>query len=72
MRFALRVITQERLFNVREGLRRKDDTLPERLLREPLPDGPNKGSTVPLEALKDVIYPVLGWNLSTGIPEEVF
>lgn len=66
----LRVITQERLFNTREGLRRKDDTLPERLLNEPLPDGPNKGSTVPLEALKDDIYPLLGWDLSTGIPGE--
>jgi aldehyde:ferredoxin oxidoreductase len=66
----LRILTQERLFNTREGLRRKDDILPERLLKEPLPDGPNKGSTVPLEELKDDAYAAFGWNLSTGIPEE--
>lgn len=66
----LRILTQERLFNTREGMRRKDDTLPERLLHEPLPDGPNRGSTVPLETLKDEAYAVLGWNRETGIPED--
>jgi aldehyde:ferredoxin oxidoreductase len=66
----MRILTQERLFNTREGLRRKDDLLPERLLKEPLPDGPNKGSTVPLEELKDDAYAAFGWDLSTGIPEE--
>jgi aldehyde:ferredoxin oxidoreductase len=66
----IRIMTQERLFNVREGLGREDDALPERLLKEPLPDGPNRGSTVPLEALKDDAYAVLGWNVETGIPEE--
>jgi aldehyde:ferredoxin oxidoreductase len=65
-----RVLIQERLFNVREGLRRRDDVLPERLLNEPLPNGPNKGSTVPLEALKDDAYSALGFDLATGIPEE--
>jgi aldehyde:ferredoxin oxidoreductase len=67
---AWRIMTQERLFNTREGLGREDDSLPERLLKEPLPDGPHKGSIVPLEALKDEAYAALGWNLSTGIPEE--
>ena len=66
----LRILTQERLFNIREGLGREDDSLPERLLKEPLPDGPNKGGTVPLEALKDEAYVALGWDLSTGIPDE--
>ena len=66
----LRILTQERLFNIREGLGRKDDTLPERLLNEPLPDGPNKGSTVPLETLKDEAYAALGWDLETGVPKQ--
>ena len=48
-----RVMCQERLFNMREGLSRKDDTLPARLLHEPKPDGPTKGVVVPLEELKD-------------------
>ena len=67
---AWRIMTQERLFNTREGLRRTDDSLPDRLLNEPLPDGPYKGSTVPLEALKDEAYGALGWDLDTGIPRE--
>ena len=67
---AWRIMTLERLFNTREGSRREDDSLPDRLLNEPLPDGPYKGSTVPLEALKDEAYAALGWDLSTGIPEE--
>jgi aldehyde:ferredoxin oxidoreductase len=67
-RIGMRILTQERLFNTREGLGRDDDTLPERLLSEPLPDGPNQGSTVPLEELKDDIYKVLKWDLQTGVP----
>jgi aldehyde:ferredoxin oxidoreductase len=69
-RIAMRILSLERLFNTREGLRRKDDTLPDRLLNEPLPDGPNMGSTVPLEELKDDAYAAFGWDLQTGIPEE--
>ena len=65
-----RILTQERLFNTREGLGREDDTLPGRLLNEPLPDGPNKGSTVPLEALKDEAYTALDWDLKTGTPNK--
>jgi aldehyde:ferredoxin oxidoreductase len=61
---------QERLFNVREGLSRKDDTLPARLLSEPKPDGPTKGAVVPLERLKDDFYKALGYDLKTGNPTE--
>ena len=68
-KIGLRILTLERLFNTREGMRRKDDTLPERLLKEPLPDGPNRGSTVPLEELKDDAYAVFGWDQKTGIPQ---
>ena len=64
----LRVMAQERWFNMREGISRKDDTLPERLLKEPKPDGPNRGSVVPLEALKDDYYEALGWDKETGNP----
>jgi aldehyde:ferredoxin oxidoreductase len=63
-----RVMCQERLFNVREGFSRKDDTLPARLLDEPKPDGPTKGSVVPLEELKDSFYKAVGYDLATGDP----
>ncbi|UCF55990.1 MAG: aldehyde ferredoxin oxidoreductase, partial [Deltaproteobacteria bacterium] len=64
----LRVMAQERLFNMREGISRSDDTLPDRLLKEPKPDGPAKGNVVPLEELKDQYYEALGWDAETGNP----
>ncbi len=63
-----RIICQERLFNMREGITREDDALPGRLLNEPKPDGPTKGEVIPLEELKDGYYRALGWDLSTGNP----
>ncbi len=66
----VRIMCQERLFNMREGIARKDDTLPERLLSEPKPDGPNKGIVVPIEKLKDSYYRAMGWDLSTGNPPD--
>jgi aldehyde:ferredoxin oxidoreductase len=64
----MRTMCQERLFNMREGITRKDDTLPARLLNEPKPDGPTKGVVVPLEKLTDDYYRAMGWDLSTGNP----
>lgn len=67
----------ERIYNLirvycnREGIRRKDDMLPERLMKEPLPDGPAEGMVIDmdtLEMLKDAYYTLRGWNLNDGIP----
>ncbi|MFC1967886.1 aldehyde ferredoxin oxidoreductase family protein [Chloroflexota bacterium] len=66
----VRIMCQERLFNMREGLTRKDDTLPARLLDEPKPDGPTKGAVVPLEQLKDDWYRAMGYDLATGNPPD--
>ncbi|MBI4495274.1 MAG: aldehyde ferredoxin oxidoreductase C-terminal domain-containing protein, partial [Chloroflexi bacterium] len=63
-----RVMNMERLYIVKSGYGRADDRLPDRLLKEPLPDGPDKGLVVPLEALKDDFYRAAGWDLETGIP----
>jgi len=63
-----RVMCQERLFNAREGLTREDDSLPDRLLIEPKPDGPTSGAVVPLEALKDDFYQAMEYDLETGNP----
>ncbi|HXX35791.1 MAG TPA: aldehyde ferredoxin oxidoreductase family protein [Thermodesulfobacteriota bacterium] len=57
----------KRCFNVREGLRRKDDALPE-LMFKPLPDGPNKGLHMKdLQGMLDEYYEALGWD-KEGIP----
>ncbi len=67
---AVRIMCHERLFNMREGISRKDDSLPTRLLKEPKPDGPTKGEVVPLEALKDSFYRAMGYDLATGNPPD--
>jgi aldehyde:ferredoxin oxidoreductase len=62
-----RLFNLARVYNVREGLDRKDDTLPARLLEEPLPEGPGKGQIVNLEPLLDTYYEFRGWD-KNGIP----
>ena len=62
--------TMERLFNLREGLSRKDDTLPERLFTTPIHDGPSKGAVVnkaDFEAELDSYYALWGWTRE-GVP----
>jgi len=57
-----RIFTLARIYNIREGLTRADDTLPDRLLEEPLPEGPAKGQTVNLDPLLDAYYEFRGWD----------
>lgn len=57
-----RIYNLTRLFNQREGLDRKDDSLPYRQLNEPLPDGRAKGSTVKLEPMLEEYYLLRGWD----------
>jgi aldehyde:ferredoxin oxidoreductase len=66
-----RINNLARAFNVREGFTRADDTLPERLMTEPLPNGACKGSLISEDDLKtmlDEYYTVRGWDLDSGIP----
>jgi aldehyde:ferredoxin oxidoreductase len=72
MMIAERIRTLERLFNIREGLTRKDDALSERMFREPLKDGPWKGEFLDkekFEKMKDEYYTLRGWDLD-GIPKQ--
>jgi aldehyde:ferredoxin oxidoreductase len=72
LKIAERVETLIRIFNNREGLTRKDDTLPYRTLYEPLPDGPAKGQCIGEENLNKMIdeyYALRGWDAS-GIPTQ--
>jgi aldehyde:ferredoxin oxidoreductase len=65
-----RIYTLERLFNVREGFSKADDNLPWRCLNEPLPDGPAKGNTVPLDRMLKDYYEERGWNQDSGLPKQ--
>jgi len=62
-----RIWNLEKLFNLREGFTRADDTLPGRLLSEPLPEGHSKGRTVELDPMLDEYYRIRGWD-SDGRP----
>jgi len=62
-----RIHTLERLMNTREGISRKDDTLPARFLREGRACDPKK-RTVPLETMLDAYYRLRGFD-SRGIPK---
>jgi aldehyde:ferredoxin oxidoreductase len=63
-----RVINLQRCFNVREGLRRKDDMIPP-ALRQPHATGTSKGVAVTnYEAMLDDYYDLRGWDKQTGIP----
>jgi aldehyde:ferredoxin oxidoreductase len=65
-----RVCNLKRWFDVREGTGRADDTLPPRLLEEPLPDGVGKGTHLTreeLDLLLDDYYAARGWT-HEGMP----
>lgn len=66
-----RIYNLARAFCVREGITRADDTLPKRLMEDPLPEGPAKGMVIDtdtLELMKDAYYEFRGWDKATGIP----
>jgi aldehyde:ferredoxin oxidoreductase len=48
-----RIWNAERLFNLAAGFTRADDTLPHRLLHEPVPAGPSTGQVVDLPPMLD-------------------
>jgi len=66
-----RINTLARLINIREGLSRKDDTLPWKVMNQPVTDdGPAKGAVVTqgeLDLLLDDYYTARGWTLE-GVP----
>jgi aldehyde:ferredoxin oxidoreductase len=65
-----RIVNLERAFNVREGVRRKDDLLPHRVMHEPIPFGPSKGRYCPpdeLNRMLDQYYVLRGWTRD-GVP----
>lgn len=63
-----RVWTLERLYNLREGFSKEDDTLPARLLHEPVSAGPSEGFTVKLAPMLEEYYAFRGWD-KNGVPK---
>jgi len=63
-----RVWTLERLYNIREGFSKADDSLPDRLLNEPISAGPSEGFTVKLAPMLEEYYAFRGWD-NYGVPK---
>jgi aldehyde:ferredoxin oxidoreductase len=69
-RIGERVNNLARLFNIREGLTRKDDSMPWRLVNEEIKEGGSKGhlySQKELDEMLDEYYAARGWDKS-GTP----
>jgi len=62
-----RIFTLERIFNLKAGLSAKDDTLPKRFLKEPMPEGASKGQVFEQDQLLPEYYRIRGWDES-GVP----
>jgi aldehyde:ferredoxin oxidoreductase len=66
-----RIWTLEKLFNLKAGLTKADDTLPKRFLEDPIEEGPSAGkeSVHHLDVLLPQYYSVRGWD-ENGVPTE--
>jgi aldehyde:ferredoxin oxidoreductase len=67
MRIGERIWNLQKLFNLKVGLTKEDDTLPPRLLNEPLTEGAPAGRVWEREPLLDEYYEVRGWD-NDGVP----
>lgn len=62
-----RIFNLERLFLLAAGLGKQDDTLPRRMLEEPMPEGPARGQVVELAQMLPEFYNLRGWD-ENGVP----
>ncbi len=65
-----RATNMARVFNLREGFTRADDTLPDRIF-SPLENGALEGEFIPrkkFEAALTELYRIKGWDPDTGVP----
>jgi len=65
-----RIVNLERAYIIREGFRRADDTIPRRMLEEPIIDGHIPPIGENLKVMIDDYYTVRGWDVNTSIPKE--
>ena len=67
-----RIYTLEKLYNIQEGWTKKDDYPPQRIMLDPIPSGPSKGSFVKKEEFELMLhsyYRHRDWS-SDGIPSK--
>ena len=64
-----RIFNLKRMYNVRCGVSRKDDTIPTRMLREKRGEGGSADNLPPFESILDEYYTYRGWDKS-GVPSE--
>ena len=57
-----RIYNLERLFNQKAGMKPEDDTLPKRLLEDPIPSGVSKGQVSKLSEMLPKYYEARGWE----------
>ncbi len=65
-----RATNMARIFNLREGFSRQDDTLPERIFQG-LENGPLQGIPYPRDGFEQALstlYGLKGWDKETGVP----
>ena len=66
-----RVFNLTRLYNMREGFTRKDDSVPMRCFVDQVPSGPTKGKLLDPERFNQALeafYEISGWDKQTGAP----
>ncbi|MCF8018924.1 MAG: aldehyde ferredoxin oxidoreductase family protein [Vallitaleaceae bacterium] len=64
-----RIWNLERVFNLDAGVDPSQDTLPKRLLEDPIAEGPSKGNVARLSELLPEYYELRGWS-TDGIPTQ--
>lgn len=70
MKAGERTVNMARVFNLREGFGRKDDTLPDRLF-QPLESGALKGTGIDRQEFEELLtlyYEAMGWDPREGVP----
>jgi len=67
LRIGERIWNLQKLFNIKAGYTKADDTLPKRLLTEPLQDLAPKGRVWERQPLLDEYYALRGWD-AEGVP----
>ena len=70
MKLGERALQMTRYYDIREGMSKDEDKLPERFFT-PFPAGPLKGrklDRVAFEKARDIYYNIACWNKETGSP----
>jgi aldehyde:ferredoxin oxidoreductase len=67
MKTGERIWNLERLYNLKAGFSGKDDTLPDRILKDRVKKGPSEGNVNRLDEMLPEYYSLRGWDES-GVP----